>query len=332
VRGEGDTIHMNSWVLLHAGGFDPDSPYSPRLTLDYQPDTTKPPLIQRGRSPVETAGPANGSPSGLRSHIPIRFDTTGTVNPSVLSQVFPLSEPSSVGEYHIGAYQGMRQAGRAYALLKSVDGNGGMDDRIPNPVAFVDSIELGLIRPGMPRYALKDKVLTFYVDRAPYLSLDDRTFHPSVIKKDTIFTRNFTLTLDKVQDDDPYQTIQRSVGGLKESVPLFRYSVTVRGLRTGSNPPRDTVWAPDFLARKTLTNLQWPIVIPDFLSGPELLFDIEVCDCKDCESVPGQGRCRRYPLIPVTMILPGQQTGPTRATFSSTGPGSSGESSRSRTP
>jgi hypothetical protein len=326
VHTEGDTVHMNSWVVLCGGGFDADSPYSLRITIG------NPNLPGIGTTPVLTSGPANGSPVGFHFRVPVLPESLSQPITFPESQIYPFSDPAFVAEPHISGYQGVQLAGRAYAILRSEDGSRGKDDRISDPVAFVDSIERGLIPPSSPRYALKDKVLTFYVDRAPYLSLDDRTFHPSVIKKDTIFTRNFTLTLDKVQDDDPYQTIQRSVGGLKESVPLFRYSVTVRGLRTGSNPPRDTVWAPDFLARKTLTNLQWPIVIPDFLSGPELLFDIEVCDCKDCESVPGQGRCRRYPLIPVTMILPGQQTGPTRATFSSTGPGSSGESSRSRTP
>jgi hypothetical protein len=301
VRGEGDTIHMNSWVLLHAGGFDSDSPYSPRLTLDYQPDTTKPPLIQRGRSPVETAGPANGSPSGLRSHIPIRYDTTGTVNPSVLSQVFPLSEPSSVGEYHIGAYQGMRQAGRAYALLKSVDGNGGMDDRIPNPVAFVDSIELGLIRPGMPRYALKDKVLTFYVDRAPNLLPGFQPVPGQNARGDTI-----PLRLDLVADDDPYQNLQVSVGGVdpQSLPPVLRFSVFVRGRRAGSNPPRDTVYAPDALSRKTGVENIRSIVVPSYIEGPQVAVEIEICDCKECETTPGQGRCRRIPPILVNIFRP----------------------------
>jgi hypothetical protein len=326
VHTEGDTVHMNSWVVLCSGGFDPDSPYGLRITIG------NPNLPGIGTTPVLTSGPANGSPIGFHFRVPVRLDSIGPVSTFPESQIYPFSDPAFVAEPHISGYQGMQQSGRAYAITRSEDGNRGADRRIDDPVAFADSLERGLITPSSPRYQLKDKVLTFYVNRAPYLSLDDRNFHPSVIKKDTIFTRNFNLTLDKVQDDDPYQSIQRSVGGMKESIPLFRYSVTVRGRRTGSSPPRDTVWAPPELARKTGTNLNWPIVIPDFLSGPELLFDIEVCDCRDCEAIPGSGRCRRYPPIPVTMLVPGPQTGATNATFSPTGPGSSGESSRSRTP
>jgi hypothetical protein len=337
VHTEGDTVHLNSWVLLSGGGFDADSPYSLRITIG------NPNLPGIGTTPVLTSGPANGSPIGFHFRIPVLLDSigpirapgSGRISTFPRSQIYPFSDPAFVAEPHISGYQGMQQAGRAYALLNAEDGDRGVDERIVDPVAFVDSIERGFITPKSPRYALKDKVLTFFVDRAPYLSLDDRSFHPSVIKKDTIFTRNFTLTLDKVNDDDPYQSTQRSVGGVgtnNDSRPLYRYSVIVRGNRTGSSPPRDTLWTPPGLERKIGTNLPWPIVIPDFLSGPELLFEIEVCDCPDCESIAGQGRCRRYPPIPVTMILPGPQTGSTRASFSSTGPGSSGESSRSRTP
>jgi hypothetical protein len=77
--------------------------------------------------------------------------------------------------------------------------------------------------------------------------------------------------------------------------------VTFRGIRTGSNPPRDTVWAPVELARKTQTNLQWNLDVPGFIQGPNVAVEIEVCDCKDCEAVPGQGRCRRYPPINVSI-------------------------------
>jgi hypothetical protein len=299
VRSEGDTIHMNSWVLFQAGGFDSDSPYSPRITLTYQPIDTIPALIKPGRSPVETAGPPNGSPSALRFQIPIRFDTTRAVSPSVLSQPFPLSEPTLVGEYHIGAYQGLRQSGRAYAILRSVDGNGGLDDRIGNPVTFVDSLELGLIRPGMPRYALKDRVITFYVNRAPYLLPGFLPAPGQTARRDS-----FPLRLDLVADDDPYQSAQVSIGGVdSQSLPrVLRFSVFWRGRRAGSDPPRDTVYAPDFLSRKTGVEGIRSVVIPGFLEGPQVTVEIEVCDCRECETTPGQGRCRRIPPIVVNLV------------------------------
>jgi hypothetical protein len=301
VRGEGDTIHMNSKVLLFAGGFDPDSPYDPRITLDYRADTTKPYLIQKGRSPVETEGPPNGSPSGLRFHIPIRFDSTGAISPSVQSQVFPLSEPTQVGEYHIGAYQAMQQAGRAYAILRSVDGDGRLDDRIADPVAFVDSIERGQIGPGMPRYALRDKVLTFYVDRAPYL-LPGFEPYPG----EDVHGRSIPLRLDLVADDDPYRNSQRDPGGVTpESLPrVLRFSVFLRGRRAGSVPPRDTIYAPDNLKRRTGVEGIRSIEIPSYMEGPQIAVEIEICDCEECEAAPGTGRCRRIPATVVNLVAP----------------------------
>ena len=182
------------------------------------------------------------------------------------------------------------------------DGNRGLDQRIDDPVAFADSIEKGLIRPSDPRYALKDKVITFYVNRAPYLNRDDQTFEPR--PGEVFFTRSIRLRLDKSADDDPYQTIQRSVGGMEEgkSALLLRFSVMLRGRRTGSNPPKDTVYAPPSLARKTQVNVDQSVDVPSFIQGPDVAVEIEICDCKDCESIPGQGRCRRYP--PINVIVP----------------------------
>jgi len=332
---EGDTVHMNSWVLVYGGGFDADSKYALRITIG------NPNLPGIGTTPVLTSTGPNGSPVGQHFRIPVLLDSigplrapgTGIISTFPESQIYPFSDPSFVAEPHIGAYQGMQQSGKAYTLLRSEDGDRGKDDRIVDPVAFRDSIDQGLITPGMPRYALKDKVLVFYVNRAPYLLQDDPSFQP---KPGQVFaTRRITLTLDKTADDDPYQTTQRKVGGFDSGNPsllLLRFSVTFRGIRTGSNPPRDTVWAPPELARKTQTNLQWNLDVPGFIQGPNVAVEIEVCDCKDCEAVPGQGRCRRYPPINVTIpALTAEQAAQSRA-IPSTGPGSSGEMSRSRTP
>ncbi len=326
VHSEGDTVHFNSWVLLHGGGFDPDSPYSLRINVN------NPGLPGIGNTPVLTSGPPNGSPVAYTFRIPIKLgDSSGTVTSYPESQVFPLSETATSPEPHIGGYQGLQQAGRAYAFMRSVDGNGDRDNAIDDPVALVDSVERGLLTPSSPRYALRSKIITFYVDRAPTLLLDDPAFHPKANGRDTIFTRVLHLTLSKVADDDPYQTVQVQPGGVVsgQSVPVFRFSVTVRGKRTGAT--EDAVYAPDNLARKIQTNFDQDIIVPDYIEGPDLYVDIEVCDCQDCETTLGQGRCRRYPPIHVYMKL-GPQATPSRAGTSSTGPGSSGESSRSRMP
>jgi len=275
------------------------------------------------------------SPVGLHFQIAVKLgDSTSIVSSLPESQIYPFSEPAFVAEPHIGGYQGVRQAGRAYAIQRSEDGDKIKDKRIEDPVAFVDSIERGLIPPGSPRYALRDKVITFYVDRAPYLALDDADFHPKHRggQEDTIYTRYLPLTLSKVTDDDPFQKEQPSVGGAESPTrPIFRFSVVIRGRRTGTN--EEAVYVPDELNRKIDTNVDWNTIrVPEYISGPDLWVDIEVCDCKDCETFPGQGRCRRYPPIHVTMLVADPQTAPSRARSPSIAPGSSGESSRSRTP
>jgi hypothetical protein len=340
---EGDTVHLNSWVLLFGGGFDADSPYSLRVLID----SPFPPEV-RG-STVLTSGPANGSPIGQRYRIPVLLDSIGPIRAPgsgtqvsfPQSQVYPLSDPAFGPEPHIGGYQGVQQSGRAYALLRSQDGNGGLDERIGDPIAFVDSIEAGLISPSNPRYALRDKVITFFINRAPYLTnVDDQNpatrFQP--YQGQQFFTRTIPVTLNKSADDDPFQnTIQRSIGGFDptKSEKILRFSVIFRGRRTGSNPARDTVYAPVVLARKTGVEIVHNIEVPSFIQGPEVAVEIEICDCRDCENVPGQGRCRRYPPIRVTVpaVSPQEIAAAAASLKSSTaGPGSTAASSRSRTP
>jgi hypothetical protein len=73
-------------------------------------------------------------------------------------------------------------------------------------------------------------------------------------------------------------------------------------MRTGSNPPRDTIYAPDALSRKTGVEGIRSIDVPNYIAGPQVAVEIEVCDCDECESAPGQGRCRRYPPILVNLV------------------------------
>lgn len=240
----------------------------------------------------------------------------------------------------------MQQSGRAYAILRSQDGNGGRDERIEDPIAFVDSIESGLIPPSHPRYSLRDKVLTFFVNRAPYLLRDIPTFEPRPCTPAdptgcVYYDRRINLSLNLVRDDDPRAAgAGREVGGIPASANpdfVYRFSVMIRGRRTGSNPPRDTVFVPLGLGREVGRNQFTPVDIPSFLQGPELSVEIEVCDCRDCETSPGQGRCRRYP--PINVIIPQlspQEIAAEAAALagpnSATRPGSTAATSRSRTP
>jgi hypothetical protein len=142
-------------------------------------------------------------------------------------------------------------------------------------------------------------VLTFYVNRAPYLLPG---FEP--YPEEQIHGRSIPLTLDLVADDDPYQNVQRDVGGVKPgSLPrVLRFSIFLRGTRAGSSPPRDTVYAPDALSRKTGVEGIRSIDVPGYIEGPRVAVELEVCDCRECESFPGQGRCRRYPPIYVNLV------------------------------
>jgi len=327
VHAEGDTVHLNSRVLFYTGGFDPDSPYDVRLS------GTHPDLPGIGVEPVLTKGPPNGSPIGFRFRIPVALDPAGLpVSFFPLSPTYPLLDPLEVPEPHIGGYQAVQQSGRAYALIRAEDGHGGLDNRIGNPVAFVDSVEKGWITPASPRYALRDKVLTFYVNRAPYLLLDNPSWQPK--QDSTYFQRSIPLTLSLVGDDDPScPRLPCTVGGPDISNRVFRYTVVLRGRRTGES--YETAYAPPQLTRAVTTGIpiNTTVDVPDSIAGPRVALDIEICDCADCEIVSGQGRCRKYP--PIVVYIPAAPEPPaasSRGDVHSGGPGFSGAASGSKTP
>jgi hypothetical protein len=321
VRAEGDTIHMNSWILLHSGGFDPDSPYNVRV---FGVNNDLPGI---GVDPVLTRGAANGSPVGFKFRVPVLLDSSGGRQSTFpQSQTYPLSDPFLVPEPHIGGYQGMQAAGRAYALVRAEDGNGSLDNRIPDPVAFVDSVERGLISPGSPRYPLRSRVLTFYVDRAPYFLTDNSGWHPKV---NELFSRTqIPLTFNLVADDDPYTNAQRSVGGPDGAgtipVPVYRINVTLRGVDIHCNP---LAINSDFFKRRVGATFNTTIDVPSTMladSDHPVTVEIELCDCANCETIPGEGRCRRY-SIPVRFSMAPVPCTPLSSSTrpNSEGPGSS---------
>ncbi len=293
VRSEGDTVNMNSWVLLHSGGFDPDSPYNVRVIGVNQslPDSSVAPVLRRR--------PPNGSPVGFRFRIPVIVDSLGTLSGLPQSQTYPLSDPALVPEPHIGGYQGMQQSGRAYAITRAEDGDGAVDKRIgDHPEAFVDSVERGLITPSMPRYSLRSRVLTFYVNRAPYLLTENAAFNPR--PNANYATRTIPLRLDMVVDDDPYSGDPRRGGPPPGSplAPVFRFNLFLLGKSVFTG--QDTTYNPPQFKRRIGIAIQTSVDVPSYIRGaPDpVRVRIELCDCDACETNLGQGRCRNY-NIPV---------------------------------
>lgn len=326
-RAENDTVNLNSWVLFFGGGFDADSPYRTRVD-GFRMDTTANPVYRKGE--------ANGSPVALRLYVPVKLFPGGTVGGAPLSPAFPVDETATAPEVHVGGYVGMQQSGRAYALLRAVDGNGRMDDRIANPVGFVDSVEAGIPMPAA-RAALRDRVLTFYVNRAPYLETWSNSFQPvgpwqftgnPPQPRDTIATyptREITFGTGWAllsKDQDPYDPAQREVGG----PPLgttpqqrFRYTLSLRGRTLAGN---DTIYRPTL---PTLYRTDVPptsIAVPGYFRGPDLTLDVELCDYPTFDFIAGQGRCRYY-SFPVRVPAASPHTvAPLRARSNvKTGPG-----------
>ena len=335
VRAEFDTVDINSWIVLSNGGFDPDTPYSVQVSSQDPdlPDTTG--LIP-GSAVVMHPGPYNGSPIGFKgvisTYLTLNGSEFGPESVPSLSRLYPNFDPASVQRNTIiNGYYGVTQAGKAYALVKAVDGFvnsaiGGQDDMIPNLVnetarQLADRVDAGL---GTPQEIdVRRRVLTFYIDRAPYLVTSDQNFKP-LANGSTIYpTRALDIYLVG-NDDDPYDNDPSAkpsrIGGPSASL-IARWTLTFHGNNAAG---RDVVWAPPFLnhivgngnGRLQLSS----ILLDPSIVGPTVYLDVELCDCRECELDLGAGRCSHFE-IPFTVPPP-----PTPAqTFHSDrpGPGSS---------
>jgi hypothetical protein len=280
VRQEGDTVHMNSWVLFHAGGFDKDSPYNVRVD-GFAFDTTAGPLLQRR--------PPNGSPTGFRLAIVNDLTPQGPASIFPLSPTFPLDEVLLVPERHVGYYLGVQQSGRMYAMMRAEDGNRDIDLRVANPKAFVDSVERG----QMPsdRLPLRTRILTFHINRAPYLQTGRPDFSP--LEGSSWPTRLIGLNLPAL-DDDPYDPLQREVGGPRPATPTtpsFNFTVWLTGLDANGDPVTYIPSAPGYYRASSPPT---SITVPASIVGPQVRVHVELCDFPDETFSPGKGRCRTY--------------------------------------
>ncbi len=319
VHEEGDTVHMNSWVILHGGGSDLDSPYS--IQLGPQDPDLGPDTLACGPAPALAVRPAgiNGNPIGLKSQYTYYYYPSGPENTASQSVQFPLFDITSVFRAPtIGAYLGLRQSGKVYAVLRSQDGNGSFDRRIDRARTLAEKVDAGM---GSPQeIALRSRIMTFYVDFPPRLAAGATPAPGQSFPSRQSITFNMLAV-----DDDPFDvlTAPASSGG-PSTATILRWFIRVRGKNAiGENVTFTPFPTPFF-------NPQVTFDLPDNIVSTDLTVDIELCDCAACEDTPGSGRCQTY-SVPIVVPPPAPSLKSSTNTQSQPGPGQSHEV-RSRTP
>lgn len=290
-RAENDTIHQNSWVVLVNGGLDVDSPYN------VQVNNNDPALPPSGI--VVRPDTANGSPIGFRSRIvTVSEPFQSQISPSE-SGLYPIYDAARFDRApYIAAYWGMRSAGKAYALVRAEDGNLERDKRIPEKIGLTavqlaDGIDDGSITDPY-LVSLRSKVLTFYVDKAPEL-LRNPPFIPQVNQTFTGTSWTLNLIADDIDPFDPGNPPSR-IGG-PSATKVLRRRITVLGKDVNG---RDTI----YVDPTDYFNANMTILVPTYIvPGQPTTLRIQLCDCPQCESIPGQGRCR-------SVNIPVNYTGP----------------------
>ena len=181
-RSENDTVHMNSWALVYGGGSDPDSPY------DLYVDPTDPSYLQAVAG-CDTAGLQSGGPNGSIVGFHSAFSQERDPDRSPVNKspttLFPVFDQNSIDppgggdNARIGAYEPLTSSGKIFAILRGEDANRAKDDRIdPLQVRqFANDVDRG----GGSDYQRQQrhKILTFYVNKSPYLTFTAPGFSPA---------------------------------------------------------------------------------------------------------------------------------------------------------
>ena len=308
LRAENDTIDMNGIVVIQPGGTDLDSPYRVNVDInDPDADTTvcnRPGEYARVLRP----GPANGSPVAFRYQYTEGLDpnvaTTSTPSQSAL---FPFYDAASPFFQHIiNGYTPIHESGKVYLVLRAIDGDGFADARIADTFsarAFADAIDKGLDTDPNHVKLRQQLIMTFYVNRVPYFDLNSVGFFPKppeynggVVASSP--DRILRLKLPAI-DPDPYDPATKPAsGGGPSASTVLRTQVTVTGTYdAGGGVLRDTSYtAPQRFDPNY--NIDLTADAP-YITGSHLRLSIELCDCANCETTPGSGRCIRFGPIPV---------------------------------
>jgi hypothetical protein len=308
VREEGDTVHMNSWVVFPSGGIDKDSPYDVKVGFD--------PATPVGIV-TEKAGP-NGSPVAFRSLLAYKLQQPprtpggntersddGFIRPSegLPYPVFDAASP--VRNLKINDYAAMRTSGKAYMLLKAEDGDGAVDQRVSNAggaAAVADRVDgvPGAAAPQPGDAELRSLIMTFYVNRAPILQTDDPSFRPR--PAEVITNRlNYTFNLAAIDPDplDFTSSAGNAVGGpIPGGSTALRRDVLLIG-KSAFTGADTTIIAMD--KQPNIRTFQY--TIPTALAAGPVTVRVQLCDCVNCEIRPQEGRCV-VTDIPVTLSAP----------------------------
>jgi hypothetical protein len=305
-RSEGDTVHMNSWVVLYNGGYDKDSKYMPRVDAA---DPALPPGFAADpiRYAVLNDLGLQGSPIGFRSVIPMRLTPAGMQSFPAQSGLYPIYEPASVFRApRLAAYWPMFRAGKAYALARAEDSDGSLDRRILDAVALADRVDDG--GGTAAEREERRKIITFYVDKAPALMRNSPDFRPLEGQNLPAPPGTCELTFSLIgMDLDPlgHEAIERPAPGGPSATSLIRFMFTLYGKNLAG---RDTSWtyvgpggSPYIVQgpRATVTFRPGGATGNPFASG-DVKVSIQICDCVECEGLPGVGRCVEGIDDPVT--------------------------------
>jgi hypothetical protein len=297
---EGDTVHMNSWVLFYNGGYDKDSRYAARID---PLDPGLPPPAERPDDPVIVPGPENGSPIGFRTQVQMTTDINGQQVNFAQSGMYPIYEPTSVFRATtIGGYWPMILSGKAYALARAEDGDGQSDRKIEDARVLADLVD-GNGGTTVEKQLRDREILTYYVNKSPFFLTDETDFIPK-LDGSTVFTgaiwnagqiKNLNLPSD---DSDPYDSTEPSRPvGKPTPGKVLRYKITVLGKDFSSGRDTSFVWDPqtaDSPYYFWLRNSPVPptlFIVPPYIACGPVKIKVELCDCRDCERISGQGRC-----------------------------------------
>lgn len=317
---EGDTVHLNSWVVFPSGGTDKDSPYRAKVGID--------PLKPVG--PVTTIGPANGSPVAFRSQV-LTVQLDG--NPARPSETtsFPVFDIASVYHLpHILPYSGMSYSGTAYAYAIAEDGDGTVDRRIMRVSGRQDSVAYYADVLHLPAaQAVRSKILKFYVNHAPFLKTADPAFRPAIpnasgTRAAIARTSTFNILADDLDPIDFTQTIPR-VGGPQPGVsPVLIRTIDIWGKNSAG---RDT----SYNVATDLDVASISVTIPTYIVPGIIYVRVKLADNRPSDVSHGarflraldrNGVMQDYFEYPVTLNAPGPEDAAIEAAPSTQRPGS----------